>query len=148
MQSRRLFTELLIVISLIFLARTKAQDNSAVPRMWDDAAMEDLEAPLSHATFSPKHLSAKYYYQTPVRPIFRSYPVYAPMKEPPGYFESLLQKEPQEFHIDRNQVRNDSDWIRFGEIVFQAAMTYDCCVVKLEDVGTAVHFSIVAASRH
>ena len=100
---------------------------------WDKAALERLEVPLSHSAFSPKHISPDYYYQIPVRPIFRAYPVYAPMREPAGYFESLLEKEPEEVQIDHNQVRNDSDWIALSEIVFQAPTCYDCFVIP-EDV--------------
>jgi hypothetical protein len=101
--------------------------------MWNDNEMARLEVPLSHATFSPKHVSAEYYYQIPIRPIFRSYAVYAPGREPAGYFESLQQKDPEQIRIEASEVRND-DWMKFGEVVFQAPTSYDCCVVKLEDV--------------
>ena len=80
-----------------------AQNGSPVPRMWNDDEMARLEVPLSHATFSPKHVSAKYYYQIPIRPIFRSYAVYAPGREPAGYFESLQQRDPEQIRIEASQ---------------------------------------------
>ncbi len=126
----------IMAASSVFAAFTSinGQNNSPVQKMWDDEAMARLEVPLSHSTFSPRHISAEYYYQIPTRPIFRSYRVYAPGKEPTGYFESLLQREPEQIQIEASEVRNDGDWIKFGEIVFQAPISYDCCVVKSEDV--------------
>jgi len=62
-----------------------------VPRVWVDEDMEKLELPLANTDASPKHVPADYYYRIPVRPIYKSYPVYAPGKEPVGYMESLKQ---------------------------------------------------------
>ncbi len=50
--------------------------------------------PLAQPEASPKHVSSDYYYRIPVRPIYKSYAVYAYGHEPPGYFESLKQQEP------------------------------------------------------
>src|SRR5215471_20318982 len=66
-----------------------------VPRTWDDEAVRSLELPLATPTASPKHITSDYYYRMPVRPIYKSYPVYRPDKEPPGYFNRLAQQEPQ-----------------------------------------------------
>jgi hypothetical protein len=82
------------------VASIGAQNGSPVPRVWNDNEMARLEVPLSHAAFSPKHVSAEYYYQIPIRPIFRSYAVYAPGREPAGYFESLRQKDPEQIRIE------------------------------------------------
>jgi hypothetical protein len=54
----------------------------AIPKTWDDAEMPALEVPLANPIGSPKHVSADYYYRIPVRPIYKSYPVYAPGHEP------------------------------------------------------------------
>jgi hypothetical protein len=61
-----------------------------IPRVWDDAEMEKLQLPLIDATASPKQVSSDYYYQIPVRTIYKNYPVYAPGKEPPGYLDLPL----------------------------------------------------------
>src|SRR5262249_37438613 len=65
-----------------------------VPKTWDDEAMATLEVPLADPVGSPKHVRADYYYKIPVRPIYKSYPVYAPGHEPPGYVDWLKQQEP------------------------------------------------------
>jgi hypothetical protein len=57
----------------------------SVPHVWDDRAIAALELPLADPVGSPKHISSAYYYRIPVRPIYKSYPVYAPGHEPPGY---------------------------------------------------------------
>ena len=55
-----------------------------IPKTWDDAEIAALELPLANPAGSPKHISANYYYKIPVRPIYRSYAVFAPGHEPPG----------------------------------------------------------------
>src|SRR4029434_690522 len=60
-----------------------------IPKTWDDAAIATLEVPLANPVGSPKHVSADYYYRIPVAPIYKSYPVYTPGHEPPGYMDWL-----------------------------------------------------------
>ena len=43
--------------------------------------------PLAVADATPVQVPSKYYYGIPVRPIYKSYPVYHPAKEPPGYID-------------------------------------------------------------
>ena len=92
-----------------------------IPKTWVDAEMEELEVPLADAAYSPKHVSAEYYYKIPVRPIYKSYPVYAPGKEPPGYLDWLKQQEP-EIVFDATKLKTEADWIKAGEIVFDAPL--------------------------
>src|SRR5690349_7913018 len=68
--------------------------HKVVPKTWDDVAMQTLEVPLANPAASPKQVSADYYYRIPVRPIYKQYPVYAPGREPAGYFDWLKKQEP------------------------------------------------------
>jgi hypothetical protein len=100
----------------------------AVPRTWEDQAMATLEVPLANPIGSPKHLSAAYYYRIPVRPIYKSYPVYAPGHEPPGYMDWLKQQEPQAVWDDTGHappLKTEADWIKAGEIVFESPILID-----------------------
>jgi hypothetical protein len=103
-----------------------------IPRVWDDDEMAALQLPLADSTASPKQISADYYYRIPVRPIYKSYPVYSPEREPAGYFENLKQQEP-EIAFDASKLKTEADWIQAGEIVFDAPIRYDI-VVKVPDV--------------
>jgi hypothetical protein len=47
-----------------------------IPKTWDDQAMASLELPLPNTTVIRDHISSDYYYRIPVRPIYKSYPVY------------------------------------------------------------------------
>jgi hypothetical protein len=98
-----------------------------IPRVWVDDEMASLEVPLADAASSPKHAPAEYYYRIPVRPIYKSYPVYAPGKEPIGYFESLKQLEP-ELVFDTSKLKTEEDWIKAGGVVFDAAVFYNAIV--------------------
>src|SRR5260370_12452635 len=66
----------------------------SVPRVWDDQAIATVELPLANPVGSPRHISSDYYYKIPVRPIYKSYPVYAPGAEPAGYMDWLNNHEP------------------------------------------------------
>src|SRR6266850_2413221 len=99
----------------------------AIPKTWDDEAIATLEVPLANPIGSPKHVSADYYYRIPVRPIYKSYPVYAPGHEPQGYLDWLKQQESEVVWDDSGhqpQVKTEADWIRAGEIVFDAPIGY------------------------
>jgi hypothetical protein len=98
-----------------------------IPKTWDDEAMASLEVPLADPVGSPKHVSADYYYRIPVRPIYKSYPFYAPGREPVGYVDWLKQQEPQVIWDDaghRPTLQTEADWIKAGEIVFDAPFNY------------------------
>jgi hypothetical protein len=118
------------VLSILFSAGARDQANptfkSVIPKTWDDAAMATLEVPLADPIGSPKHVSADYYYRIPVRPIYKQYPVYAPGHEPLGYMDWLKQQEPVIVWDDaghRPALRTEADWVKAGEIVFDAAIT-------------------------
>src|SRR5215510_11709538 len=95
-----------------------------IPKTWDDEAMSSLELPLAFPAASPKYISADYYYKMPVRPIFKSYPVYYPDKEPADYMNWLKQQTP-EIIFDAGKLKNEQDWIQAGEVVFDAPIEFE-----------------------
>jgi cytochrome c553 len=112
------------LVILIVSGAAAAQDfRPDIPRAWDDQAVEDLELPLVQRDRSPRYLKAQEYYQLKVRPIYRSYPIYVQGKEPPGYIESLQQREP-EILFDPAKLHTREDWIRAGKLVFEAEVVY------------------------
>jgi hypothetical protein len=101
------------------------QEPTQIPKTWDAQAMATLQVPLANAAASPVPVSADYYYRIPVRPIYKTYPVYHPDKEPPGYLERLKTLDPDTVSIHSSSMHADSDWIRAGEIVFDTPTDYD-----------------------
>jgi Di-haem oxidoreductase, putative peroxidase len=104
-----------------------------IPRVWDDREMAGLELPLADPSASPRQVPADYYYRIPVRPIYKSYPAYAPGKEPAGYQEWLKQQEPEVEVFDISKFKTEADWIKAGEIVFDAPIFYNA-VARADDV--------------
>jgi len=88
-----------------------------IPRVWDAAAVGRLELPLSQRDRSPRYLTPEEYYGQTVYPIYRTYPVYAPDREPAGYLDGLRNREP-EIVFDRSKLGAKEDWIRAGETIF------------------------------
>ena len=94
-----------------------------IPKTWDDEAVRALELPLADARYSPVQISSDEYYQMTVRPVYKSYPIYAPGKEPADYLEWLKQQEP-EIVFDAAKLKTEADWIRAGELVFDAPRSF------------------------
>ena len=109
-----------------------------VPRVWDDNAIATIELPLADPVGSPKHISSDYYYRIPVRPIYRSYPVYAPGHEPPGYLEWLKQQTPEVLWDESGHKPNltsRQDWVAAGQIVFNTPIYYTTHrIASIDDV--------------
>jgi hypothetical protein len=114
---------------IIFSAyMTQAQEGAGsfkpqIPKTWDDEAVASMEVPLANPDRTPKHISSEYYYKMVERVFYKSYPVYAPGKEPPGYMDWLKQQEP-EIAFDATKLKTKEDWIKAGELVFEAPIAY------------------------
>jgi hypothetical protein len=113
---------------LASIGSSAAQDSNKnwspiIPKTWDDEAMLSLELPLADPTASPKHVSSDYYYRIPVRPIYKSYAVYHPDNEPPGYLDFLRKQQPQ-IVFDVAKLKTERDWVAAGELVFDAPIEF------------------------
>src|SRR5262245_10850638 len=104
----------------------------AIPKTWDDQAMTSLEIPLPNTSVTRDHISSDYYYRIPVRPIYKSYPVYTPGREPAGYDEWLKEQE-AETGFDASRLKTEADWIEAGEAVFNSPIFYDV-IARVGDV--------------
>src|SRR5918993_3137188 len=87
-----------------------------IPRVWDEAALEGWATPLAGLGVPPTHLTPAEYYSIPEENL-RSYPLYMPDREPPGYWEQLQTVGPQPL-IDTDTLTTKADWIAAGERVF------------------------------
>lgn len=85
--------------------------------------MRDLEVPLAVASASPRHVPSEYYYRMPARPIYASYPIYHPDREPPGYLDGLANRDP-EVAFDASTLETEEDWVRAGEVVFESPIDF------------------------
>jgi hypothetical protein len=92
--SRRILPILAIAALPIFSQTSRQSFRPEVPKVWDDAAMREVELPLA-ARIPVQHMPSEYYYTIPVRPNVKTYPIYMPGKEPQGYWEWLQKQEPQ-----------------------------------------------------
>lgn len=122
-----------------------------IPQTWDD--LRSFDVPLADRAHSPEEVSWDYYYRVPWRAIYRSYPVYAPGHEPPGYFDWLRAQGPEVlWGVDpvggthRPVLEKPADWVEAGELVFDAPIAYDtdpwgASVVGVEDVRNPAWYS-------
>ncbi len=102
---------LFIGVSLSVSAQTKA------PKIWDDKALEDWATPVATLGVRPAHFTAAEYYAVPADNL-KTYPVYRPDREPPGYWEWLQKQKPEPL-VDGSKIRTRVDWIKAGETAFR-----------------------------
>lgn len=130
--------------AVFFIAALPAAAGDAaslnIPRTWETAAVEALEVPLANPRYSPRHISESEYYKLPTRVIYKSYPVYHPDREPPGYRAWLEQQEPAVIDFNPANFHSRQDWIRAGEIVFNAPISYGPVFFGADDVRDPAFF--------
>jgi hypothetical protein len=120
-----LFLSALLLLNRAHIIATQDYDRwpTEIPKTWDEEALQSMELPMPDAAASPGYISADYYYRIPVRPVYKTYPVYFPQKEPQGYFDRLQKIEP-EILFDASKLKTKEDWIQAGAIVFQTPIEF------------------------
>jgi hypothetical protein len=93
-----------------------AASSDSVPEVWRDADIAGYRTPLAGLGRPPVLVSERDYYALPEVNL-KTYPVYTPDKEPPGYLEWLKRQDPQPL-VDAAKLKTDADWIAAGREVF------------------------------
>ncbi len=113
-------------------------------RLWDEEALRDWAMPLAGLGVPPSFESSASYYARPVDNL-RTWPVYHPDFEPPGYREGLRRRGPQPL-IEPHLLRTEQDWIEAGRIVFESL---DTPASRSADPDVLAHFtSAESVDRH
>ena len=87
-----------------------------VPQAWDDAHVAGYRLPLVGLGHPPKMVSGSRYYALPEYNV-KTYPVYAPDREPKDYIDWLKQQDPQPL-VDVAKLHTQADWVAAGREVF------------------------------
>jgi hypothetical protein len=87
------------------------------PKIWNEKELETWHNPVAGLNIRPHHYSEAEYYAAPTDNL-RSYPVYHPDREPPGYQESLRKRGPQPL-IELGKARTREGWIEAGQRVWE-----------------------------
>lgn len=93
------------------------QETVVVPKIWDEKALADWATPVAGLGVRPGHFSEAEYYAAPVINL-RTYPVYHPKFEPPGYRDWIKSQGPQRL-IELEKLKTKADWIEAGRAVFE-----------------------------
>src|ERR1700733_10237204 len=93
----------------ILAAPAAAASSDSVPEVWRDADIAGYRTPLAGLGRPPVLVSERDYYALPEVNL-KTYPVYTPDKEPPGYLEWLKRQDPQPL-VDAAKLKTDADWI-------------------------------------
>ncbi|HTG95582.1 MAG TPA: hypothetical protein VL866_23480 [Pyrinomonadaceae bacterium] len=115
---------LTVVFGLILASLSLGQtQTNFIPKTWDTEAINSFQLPIADSRISTKFISSSYYYSIPVRPIYKSYEVYRPDREPRGYMDQLRREKPQ-LVFDSSKLNSEADWTKAGEMVFDAPIDF------------------------
>jgi hypothetical protein len=131
-----------MLLSSAFAGRAQ----SVVPRAWDSQALSDWATPLAHDGLREGFFSEKEYYKSPVDN-YRTYPVYDPDREPPGYWESLKRKKPEAF-IDVKHIGPSFDWVAAGKVLWQGLDVPALRLYDADSIALARSSRYVRENRH
>ncbi|MBK7642127.1 MAG: hypothetical protein IPJ19_03615 [Planctomycetes bacterium] len=106
-----------------------------VPRLWDAQALASWSLPLANG-LAQGYVSPEVYYAAPVDNL-RTYPVYHPDREPPGYRAALLALGPQPL-IEPERLHTRPQWIEAGRRVFEEL---DTPASRSDEPELLAHFS-------
>ncbi len=115
-------------------------DKIVVPKIWDEKALANWATPLTGLGAAPSFYSEKEYYAAPIDNL-RTYPVYHPDKEPPGYRDWLKAQGPKPL-IEPEKLVSKKDWIEAGRRVFEEL---DTEVMRSDDPVVLNYFTDAAA---
>src|SRR5678815_3260978 len=97
--------------------RVQNGPNIAVPRIWDDMALADWATPVAGLNVRPAHYTSAEYYGVSADNL-KTYPVYHPDSEPPGYWQELQEMKPAPL-VDISRIRATPDWIAAGALALR-----------------------------
>ncbi|HEU4388816.1 MAG TPA: hypothetical protein VFV34_13525 [Blastocatellia bacterium] len=125
MNANRLATPLLVVIAWLLIVglamgsrwQRKPAAVAAVPKIWDANQLASWATPVAGIGVSAHFYSEEEYYATPIDNV-RTYPVYAPGREPKGYRDWMRSQGYQRL-IEPEKLKTERDWIDAGRRVFE-----------------------------
>ncbi len=126
----------------VLLSAADSVYSPQIPKAWVQSELEEMDVPVAQPAYAQKAVSPDYYYRIPVANIYKRYPVYGPGREPAGYMEKLKRLEP-ELVFRPERLKTKEDWIRAGEIVFDAPASYGT-EVNIDDLSTSAWYSATA----
>jgi hypothetical protein len=91
------------------------EELTRAPRIWSEEKLRDWFTPVAGMNARPNHYSEAEFYAAPVDNL-RTYPVYHPDHEPPGYLESLRKRGAQPM-LEVGKARSREEWIEAGQRV-------------------------------
>jgi len=133
-------TSVLAILALLLAPSLAAQGPQGVPRTWDSQALSDWPVSLAHEGLRGGFFSEKEYYATPVDN-YRTYPVYHPDREPPGYWESLKKKKPEPI-LNTKNIGPSFNWVAAGRILWEGL---DVPALRVYDADT---IALARSSKH
>lgn len=89
----------------------------APARFWNDRELSDWATPVAGLNVRPGHFSEQAYYAAPEFEMVRTYPIYAPGREPAGYWDVIRNAKPEPLLTPG--ARTEAEWVAEGKRLFR-----------------------------
>jgi hypothetical protein len=132
--------------ALLLPSQSASSQPCGALRTWDTTALSDWATPLATIDVRPSHFSEAEYYRAPLDN-YRTYPVYRPDREPPGYWDSLRAKKPEPL-IDLKTCGNGFDWLAAGKRVWDEIDVPNFRLFDAESISLARSQKYVRDNEH
>lgn len=114
-----------VMVSMAFLSfSVNIYNNNEIPKLWDFKKLKSAHLPLVDKSIDVEPIPEELYYKIPERNAYKMYPMYLPGREPKGYYEWLLQQEP-EIVFDASTIKTEEDWVKAGELIYDMPQNFD-----------------------
>jgi hypothetical protein len=135
-----------LVFFLLLAAQPASSQSCGAPRTWDTAALTEWATPLAGIGVRPGHFSEAEYYRAPLDN-YRTYPVYHPDREPPGYWDALRNKKPEPL-VDLKTCGKGFDWVAAGKRVWEELDVPFFRLFDAESIALARSLEYVRENEH
>ncbi len=118
-----IISALVICVAILGFSVSQQAVNE-VPKLWDLKKLKSAHLPLVDRSIDVEPISEELYYKIPERVAYKTYPMYLPGREPKGYYEWLLQQEP-EIVFETSKLKTEEDWVKAGELIYDMGQNFD-----------------------
>ncbi|MBL7720905.1 MAG: hypothetical protein JNK98_02820, partial [Chitinophagaceae bacterium] len=124
MKYKKITITITVIIASITFLSFSVHNYNDIPKLWDLKKLKSAHLPLVDRSIDVEPISEDLYYKIPERIAYKMYPMYLPGREPKGYYEWLLQQEP-EIVFDASKMKTEEDWVKAGELIYEMPQNLD-----------------------
>jgi hypothetical protein len=147
MRNKRPALIIITIFTTVIFAGFGIVNDNEIPRLWDIRKLKSGFLPLVDRSIEVKPIAEEVFYKIPDRVAYKTYSFYMPGKEPKGYYEWLIQQQP-EIVFDASKIKSEEDWIKAGEVIYNMPQAIGSFIDSVGDMQGVQQFGDLLNSIH